>query len=155
MPPRPPASFRAWSKASTTWVGEVKRHLPPPSSIPFHWSRGPGTGSGPGLLQAASFSRLARMKEKPGTPWMHLLALETRKSIPQSARGMSMPPKVDMASTMKVLLGGLGHLAHRGHVVEDAAGGLPVDHGHVGDGGVLRQILGHHATSGRWSLGCS
>ena len=51
------------------------------------------------------------------------------------------------------LAGGLGHLAHRGHVVEDAAGGLPVDHGHVGDGGVLRQILGHHAGLGALVVG--
>lgn len=43
------------------------------------------------------------MKEKPGTPWMHLLALDTRKSMPQSATGISTPPKEDMASTMNVL----------------------------------------------------
>ena len=53
----------------------------------------------------------------------------------------------------KGLAGGLGHLAHRGHVVENAAGGLPVDHGHVGDGGVLRQILGHRIGLGALVVG--
>src|SRR5699024_9940217 len=34
------------------------------------------------------------------------------------------------------------HLAHGLDVVEDAAGGLAVDHGHVGDGQVLGEQLG-------------
>ena len=32
-----------------------------------------------------------------------MLALDTRKSMPQSATGISTPPKEDMASTMNVL----------------------------------------------------
>ena len=43
------------------------------------------------------------MNENPGTPWMHLFALLTRKSIPHSCMGISTPAKLDMASTMKIL----------------------------------------------------
>ncbi len=33
---------------------------------------------------------------------MHLLALLMRKSMPQSPTGISIPPKLDMASTIKM-----------------------------------------------------
>ena len=46
------------------------------------------------------------------------------------------------------LAGGLYHPAHSLHIVEDAAGGLPMDHGHVGDGQVLCQVLCHHVRLG-------
>ena len=39
----------------------------------------------------------------PGTPWMHLLALLMRKSMPSAAMSMGTPPKLLMASTMNVL----------------------------------------------------
>ena len=42
------------------------------------------------------------IKENPGTPWMHLFALLMIKSIPSSSAGISTPPKLDMASTIKV-----------------------------------------------------
>ena len=39
-------------------------------------------------------------KEKPGTPSMHLLADEMRKSMPVAEASMGMAPKLLMASTM-------------------------------------------------------
>ena len=74
----------------------------PSVSMVFHWSYRSRDRDRAHPAEAMSFSRLARTKENPGTPWMHLLALEMRKSMPQSATGISTPPKVDMASTMKV-----------------------------------------------------
>ena len=53
-----------------------------------------------------------------------------------------------MASTMKIFPAAFTHLAHGGHIVEDAAGGLAVDHGDVGDGGILGQVIGHHSRVG-------
>ena len=101
MPPSASSSSRALEKASTTWVGEVKRHLPS-FSIPFHWSSRSRDKERALPSLSSSLSRRHRMKEKPGTPWMHLLALDTRKSMPQSETGISTPPKEDMASTIKV-----------------------------------------------------
>ena len=95
------------------------------------------------------------MKEKPGTPWMHLLALETRKSIPQSARGMSMPPKVDMASTRKVLPAALATWPTAATSLRMPLVVSPWTMATWVMAGSSARYLATTPASGRWSLGCS
>ena len=99
-PPSSSSSRRAWAKASTALVGEVKRHFPPSRSMVCHWAYRSSDRLRALPRLPSSRSRRQMAKEKPGTPWMHLFALLTMKSMPQSSTGMSMPPKLDMASTM-------------------------------------------------------
>ena len=102
MPPSSSSSFTAWKKARTTCVGEVKRHLPRPFSISAHWSYKSKDRERETPSHRDREERLAMTKPKPGTPWMHLFALLTRKSIPSLRMSMGMPPKLLMASTMNV-----------------------------------------------------
>ena len=68
----------------------------------FHWSHRSSDRLRALPRDAFSLAVLQMMKLKPGTPWMHLLAELTRKSMPQSATGMSTPPNELIASTMNV-----------------------------------------------------
>ena len=80
----------------------MKRHFPSLFMV-SHWSYRSRDRLLAFPLLSISLSFLQMMKENPGTPWMHLLALLIRKSMPQSAAGISTPPKLDIASTIKVL----------------------------------------------------
>ena len=81
-------------EGSTVWVGEVKRYFPAPSSITRHWSYTSSDRDRAPPSHTASALARARMKPNPRTPWIHLLALLTRKSMPTSSRSNGTPPKV-------------------------------------------------------------
>ncbi|MNC34391.1 hypothetical protein D3C75_828220 [compost metagenome] len=84
-------------------MGEVKRHLPLCCSMVFHWSYRSKLTEQAKPLHACNCSRFAKIKPKPGTPWMHLLALEIKKSISSSAMSIGTPPKELIASTIHTL----------------------------------------------------
>ncbi len=103
MPPSSTSSRSAWAKASTVWVGDVKRHLPPSRSMVSYCAYRSSDRLRALPRLSSSRSRRQMMNEKPGTPWMHSFALLTRKSMPHFCMGISTPAKLDMASTMNVL----------------------------------------------------
>ncbi len=82
-------------------VGGVKRNCPD-SSRPCHCASKSRLTVRAARPLARSCARSATTNENPGTPSMHLLADETRKSIPASATFNGMPPKLLIASTMNV-----------------------------------------------------
>jgi len=95
------ADLLAWAKASSACVGGVKRNWPL-ISRPRHCSNKSRLTVRALPSQLASASFRASTNVKPGTPSMHLLADETKKSTPALEMESGMPPKLLIPSTMKV-----------------------------------------------------
>lgn len=73
--------------------------------------------------------------------------------MPQSARGMSTPPKVDMASTMKVLPAARATWPTAATSLRMPLVVSPWTMATWGDGGVLGQVLGHRVGRGAGVVG--
>ena len=91
--------------------------------------------------------------QKPGTPSMHLLDDEMRKSMPHDSKSIGMPPKLLIASTMYDRVPCLHDAPDGIDGIEDAGRRLAVHDGDVSDVGVFGQARVDRAGIDRRVLG--